>query len=206
MKTVKRISDQVEVTNDSVLMIQKTMDMIHQIADETDLLSINASIEAARAGSAGKGFSVIAEQISSLASLSAKNAKGVESVIFKLKQEAGKMMTVTSEIEDQMGNQSDRLRESMDNFSYMKKGVQESNLSVQHITERMAELDNSKNIVLDKVKGLSDISDHFAVATEVMNDTVKSIDIRMKELEETAYRLEDIAKELRNGLDLFLLS
>ncbi len=205
METVRKISDQVELTNDSVLMIQKTMDMIHQIADETDLLSINASIEAAHAGIAGKGFSVIAEQISNLASLSAKNAKGVESVISKLKEEAGKMKTVSNEIECQMESQSDRLRESMDHFSLLKSGVQESILSVQNITTKMAELDNSKNIVLDKVKGLSDISDHFAVATEVMNVTVKSIDKRMKELEETAYKLEDISQELNNGLDIFTL-
>jgi methyl-accepting chemotaxis protein len=205
METVRKISDQVELTNDSVRMIQKTMDMIHQIADETDLLSINASIEAAHAGIAGKGFSVIAEQISNLASLSAKNAKGVESVISKLKEEAGKMKTVSNEIECQMESQSDRLRESMDHFSLLKSGVQESILSVQNITTKMAELDNSKNIVLDKVKGLSDISDHFAVATEVMNVTVKSIDKRMKELEETAYKLEDISQELNNGLDIFTL-
>jgi methyl-accepting chemotaxis protein len=205
MKTVEKITEQATITNDSVVMIQKTMNIIHQIADETDLLSINASIEAARAGSAGRGFSVIAEQISNLASLSAENAKGVATVIQKLKDESNKTMKVTEEIERQMVYQSCSIKETMENFSYMKKGVEDSNISVQHITEKMAELDQSKNIILDKVKGLSDISDHFAMATEVMSDTVKSIDKRMKELEETANKLEDISQELCNGLDIFKL-
>lgn len=206
MKTVEKISNQVEITNNSVLMIQKTIDIIHQIADETDLLSVNASIEAAHAGSAGKGFSVIAEQISSLASLSSENAKSVESVIHKLNEESKKMMLVTEEIEHQMDCQSERLRESMNNFSYVKQGVEDSMLSVQHITEKMAELDKSKNIVLNKVCDISNISDHFEVATEAMGATVKTIDKRMKELEETAHKLEDISQELCNGLDIFELN
>ena len=68
------IAEQITDTNHSVQPIQQTIDMIRNIADETDLLAVNASIEAAHAGAAGRGFAVIAEQISKLASMSADNA------------------------------------------------------------------------------------------------------------------------------------
>ena len=90
--TIGRIAEQITVTNDSVQAIQQTIDMIRNIADETDLLAVNASIEAAHAGAAGRGFAVIAEQISKLASMSADNAGEVEKTLSSIMDETAKMV------------------------------------------------------------------------------------------------------------------
>ena len=66
-EAVQEISQQVSVTNESVQQIKSVTEYITNIAEETTLLSLNASIEAARAGESGKGFAVVALEIQKLA-------------------------------------------------------------------------------------------------------------------------------------------
>lgn len=203
MQSVSKIANQVEITNHSVQMIQKTIDMIREIAEETDLLSINASIEAAHAGNAGRGFSVIAEEINKLASQSAENAVSVEKTIFALKEEAEKMVSIMQEVQEQMDGQSVRINESMKYFALVEKGVENSKKSVRSISERVEELTQSKEAVLGKVRNLSDISDKLTDATGRMNVTANSVNQRMRELEETANHLDEVSEGLCSGLDMF---
>lgn len=204
-QTVGKIAKQVEITNASVQSIQQTIDIIREIADETDLLSVNASIEAAHAGSAGRGFAVIAEQISKLASQSAANAQSVEKTIFGLKEESEKMVAIMEEVENRMDSQNDKLTESMENFDYVAKGVETSLESVEKISSRMEELDKAKEVILDRVKSLAEIAEKFVASTEVMIDTAKAMDDRMRKLEDTSKELEGISGNLNNGLDIFKL-
>lgn len=204
-QTVGKIATQVDRTNASVQSIQQTIDIIHEIADETDLLSVNASIEAAHAGSAGRGFAVIAEQISKLATQSAANAESVERTISGLKEESEKMVAIMVEVQSRMDSQNSKLTESMNNFNSVAKGVESSMVSVKNINCRMEELDKAKEVILDRVKSLSDIAEKFVTSTEVMIDTVGAMDERMKNLGETAKQLEDISGNLNSGLDIFKL-
>lgn len=203
--TVGRIARQVAVTNEAVQSIQQTIDIIRDIADETDLLSINASIEAAHAGNAGRGFAVIAEQIGKLASQSAANAASVEKTIRGLKEESEKMVVITEEVKERMDSQNIKLNESLVNFEAVAKGVVSSRDSVEKITGRMTELDRSKEAVLVRVKNLSDIANQFVNGTEVMIETASDMDARMKNLEGTAKKLEGISGNLNDGLDVFKL-
>lgn len=204
-ETIGKVANQIDITNTSVQSIQRTIDIIREIADETDLLSLNASIEAARAGNSGLGFAVIAEQISKLASLSAENAGNVEKTLITLKSESEKMVTIMDEVKERMNTQSLRMNETMENFSYVAGGVESSLSNVQNINERMDELDHAKELVLEKVRILSDISNKFVSATEGMTHTTGTMDSKMKDLRGTAKQLDHISEGLSSGLVVFKL-
>ena len=83
-----KISEQIHKTNSSVVKIQEVVNLIAQIASQTNLLSLNASIEAARAGSAGKGFAVVASEIQKLAEQTNSSAKIIDEIILLLSDES----------------------------------------------------------------------------------------------------------------------
>lgn len=203
--TIGRIAEQITITNDSVQAIQQTIDMIRNIADETDLLAVNASIEAAHAGAAGRGFAVIAEQISKLASMSADNAGEVEKTLSSIMDETAKMVQLMEETKQQMDTQAGKMQETVEKFASVAQGVESSLTNVESVNSSMETLDAAKESVLDRVKRLSDISNQFVAAADDMMENTNHMNERMRQLEETASRLEEISEGLSDGLDNFKL-
>ncbi len=203
--TIGRIAEQINITSNSVQQIQQTIDMIRNIADETDLLAMNASIEAAHAGSAGRGFAVIAEQISKLASMSANNAGEVEKTLFGIREETEKMVELMDETKRQMDNQASKMRETVERFEHVAEGVENSLTNVESVNASMDTLDIAKETILNRVRRLADISQQFVVATDAMMANTNNMNERMKEMEHTATRLEEISMNLSDGLDNFKL-
>ncbi|MDB9420304.1 methyl-accepting chemotaxis protein [Microcystis aeruginosa CS-563/04] len=77
--------------------ISKIVAVISQIASRTNLLALNASIQAARAGDAGRGFAVVADEVRQLADRSAKSLKEIEQIVLQIQSETGSVMTAMEE-------------------------------------------------------------------------------------------------------------
>ena len=90
--TVTEAATQVKLLGVSTQQISKVVSLINQIALQTNVLAINASIEASRAGEAGRGFTVVAEEIGQLASKSAAATKEIEQIVESIQQETNKVV------------------------------------------------------------------------------------------------------------------
>ena len=77
--------------------ISKIVALISQIASRTNLLALNASIQAARAGEAGRGFAIVADEVRQLADRSAKSLKEIEQIVLQIQSETGSVMTAMEE-------------------------------------------------------------------------------------------------------------
>lgn len=199
------IARQIDATDASVQSIQQTIDIIHDIADETNLLSINASIEAAHAGASGRGFAVIAEQINKLASMSAENAKNVEDALAALKADSQSVVVTMSEVTRRVDSQNEKLTESMSNFEAVARGVESSQEVVGRISQRVEELHQAKESVLACVTVLSEVAEKLVESTGPIADTAGEMENRMRFLEDTAKKLEAVSEKLNSGLDIFKL-
>ncbi|TRU82179.1 MAG: HAMP domain-containing protein [Microcystis novacekii Mn_MB_F_20050700_S1] len=77
--------------------ISKIVAVISQIASRTNLLALNASIQAARAGDAGRGFAIVADEVRQLADRAAKSLKEIEQIVVQIQSETGSVMTAMEE-------------------------------------------------------------------------------------------------------------
>lgn len=140
--SVDEIQKQTIETNRSALDIRSATEMIADIASQTNLLSLNASIEAARAGDAGRGFAVVADQIRTLAEQSAKSAVDsrnlIEASIYEV-GEGNKIATKASdslkEVVDGVQSIAESAKKMRDVSTSQAAGMEQADVAIARIAE-----------------------------------------------------------------------
>lgn len=203
--SIEKIATQIEITNTSVQEIRTAIAMIQSISDETDLLSINASIEAAHAGDAGRGFAVVAEQISKLAAQSGNNATEIEKIINALLEQSNLMVSYMDDVKVKISEQREKLDMTIDKFSAVANGVDNSLINIGNITNGMNELRKSRDVILDVISDLSAVSQQYAASTNGTIEAAQTMNDAMKAVENASQKLKTMSDDLTNELEIFKL-
>jgi len=176
--------------------ISEIVNTINDIAEKTKLLSLNASIEAARAGGAGKGFEVVAQEIRKLANISSTSAHEINKIATDIQKQT--VITTKNAItaEESIFRQKDALAESIKAYKSISRNVDELAEKFGQIVDSVRIMEKKKNITMDSMASITATLEETASATTEMQRTVE------KQLE-MAYRLKKSAEELgRNAEDL----
>ena len=151
---IDEIYIQTNTTNEAAVKIQAATNIISSIANETNLLSLNASIEAARAGDAGRGFAVVAEQIQRLADESTKSAQLIEEIVNELISDSERAVNTMDEVKEIVEEQNVKIDMTSKIFEEVKSGIDKSVLSVDVIEEKTKIMDLARSKVVDIVQNL----------------------------------------------------
>lgn len=203
-ETVREISIQAAITNESVQQIKSVTEYITNIAEETNLLALNASIEAARAGAAGKGFAVVALEIQKLAEESNNSAVRIGDNIQALVCQMDGIVKV-------MGTIEEALKYQEENVDKTKLIFGEINQAIVQITEKEAAMqdnvsdmncarDNMSEVISDLSASAVDNADLSQSAAEVTEQMMCGIE----NLEVLTTDLTDLANQLGETLQAFL--
>ena len=204
-KTIEEIGTQILSTNKSAMEIRDAAQLITSIAEETNLLSLNASIEAARVGEQGRGFAVVASQIQKLAEQSNDSARYIDNIINILFEESGKAVESMKETKNVILEQSKQLAQTekqfaeiYENIDITKKSVtvihstvknmDEERLMVERIVEKLLEIAHgnasssketlaSAELVQNMVRDISDMSDKLSVVSSDIEKSVSSFTV-----------------------------
>ena len=203
MEAIHIIGEQTQKTNESAAKIKVATDMISEIAEETTLLSLNASIEAARAGEQGRGFAVVANQIQKLAEQSADATTQITEVISELVNDAQESVQTMDEVKEVMNQQSENVSQTEKAFKNVEKGIAESIESVEKITDKTRKLDEARAGVVDVVQSLSAIAEENAASAEETSASASEVGSIMEDVSQNANMLDEIAVKLNENVKSF---
>jgi len=201
--SVKGVEDQINVTNASIENIKKAIEMIQDIASQTNLLSINASIEAAHAGESGKGFAVVADEIKKLSDSSAESARAIEQmaneILANSKDSVDKMAIVDGDI----NMQKDKLNSTLQAFDTLQSEISAIETAIGNIAEQIDHLDNQKQTISNSSEQLGAISQENAASTEEVSASMQTLAGVVAECKNEMNVLADASRSLEEQINKF---
>lgn len=197
------IAQQTNTTNSSAQQIQAATELIASIAEETNLLALNASIEAARAGDQGRGFAVVADQIQKLAEQSNQSAAAIDKVVQALLVDAGNAVTTMSEIRLSIKKQNQTVSEVKNVFSKVSDGINRSVQEIESLADSTLYLNDAKKGLIGASENLNAISQNSLAITEETASEAQELDSSITIVNESAVKLKECAHELTQEMDYF---
>ncbi len=202
-ESIGKIADQINVTNESVGRIGEAASLITNIADQTSLLALNASIESARAGEAGRGFAVVASEIQKLASQSDEAASEIKEIIEKLQTESEKTVEDMDNTKVLIHEQVGKLNATKDSFADVSDGIAVSRRETAVIENNAGSCDEARKQINDVVSNLSAISEENAASAQQTTASMQELTATINMLAETANGLMKISDKLSEEMRFF---
>lgn len=178
--------------------IGQASEMIANIADQTSLLSLNASIEAARAGEAGRGFAVVADEIRQLAEQSAESVNTINKMIEELAKSVSEATETSNLVRGYVKKQNESVANTKTGFASIVDGTEIVNADVDTLFGVSTKLSESVEHIQTLVEALSASSQENAATAQELSATTATVTSSIMELEETGKSVNDSSSELNN--------
>ena len=209
MSRISRVADEsvekIRTLAEKSSQITSVLDVIRKIADQTNLLALNAAIEAARAGEAGRGFAVVADEVRRLAESSAKAAEGIASLITQIQEDA--QLTVKS-IEES----SKEISGGKDVIANALQALQDIARKVQDVVTQVKEVSSSTQAQVHEMEQLSklasdiaSVAEENASASEEVSSATEEQTAGMEEITSAVQNLAKLSEELLEVVGKFKL-
>lgn len=200
---LQRVSSAMDTINRSVQKLQQSIDevgkasveitniteIIGNIADQTALLSLNASIEAARAGEAGRGFAVVATEIGQLAYTSAEAVRNIEGLISQINVLVGDTVKQTRESVENINHSSDLVGDTLNTFDSIFGNIDQVSTLVREMIKKVEKVD-------DVATNVAAISEEQAASSEEILATSQAMVRQVDNITNNSERVSSGAKEL----------
>ena len=195
-ESIAVVREAMQQNNEQAQKIESTSQKINDIADQTNLLSLNAAIEAARAGDAGKGFAVVAEEIRGLAEETNSLTNEIGAIIQELLQKTADATKNMESMERIFQEQEGSVDETKENFVQIEQCLESVQSSVKMLYESSTNMTDSKQIIVEMIEEISAASEENAAGSEEVLAAVETQDQFISNITGMSQNLSALAAEL----------
>lgn len=200
---ISAISKRIETVNTTVDKVSNIVSVIEEISSETNLLSLNASIEAARAGDAGKGFAVVAQEIRVLSDNTNTELENIKQIISSLVEECRYCVQASGTIVEDNAKQKEEIKAVLEEFSALDEQIQKTAEKADEIEELVTAMIELNDDITKSSNSLTDVSAANAAATEEMNANIEELNAMMHGVSEMAGHMNNESDGLKEALSFF---
>lgn len=183
--------------------IHSFVGMITEISEQTNLLSLNASIEAARAGNAGKGFAVVAEEIRKLADESARAAGEISDNVTYINAQTMDSVDSANQAKEMVALQTEAVNKVTLVFGEMQQRMNDLVDGLREIAEGTERADSERSDAVMAVKNISNIIEETAGSAETVKDVADKLLENVENLSKTADMLGENMDSLKAEISVF---
>ena len=188
-ETNSKVAVSMEELQKKAKEVQEITEVIFNISSQTNLLALNASIESARAGEAGRGFSVVADQIRNLSEETRQSTERIANIVEELNKNAREAAEIVQSSINAMNQQNEKVAEASDGLGFVQKNISTLNQRVEDINAKIENLVHSNDTIIENINQLSDSS-------EAVSESAKDVENRslqnQKETEEAKKLLNEV--------------
>ena len=200
---ISAISKRIETVNTTVDKVSNIVSVFEEISSETNLLSLNASIEAARAGDAGKGFAVVAQEIRVLSDNTNTELENIKQIISSLVEECRYCVQASGTIVEDNAKQKEEIKAVLDEFGSLDEQIQKTAEKADEIEELVTAMIELNDDITKNSNSLTDVSAANAAATEEMNANIEELKAMMNGVTEMTGHMNHATDGMKEALSIY---
>ncbi|MCH6263915.1 methyl-accepting chemotaxis protein [Neobacillus citreus] len=201
--SVNGLADVITVLGDRSQEIGQIVEVITGIAAQTNLLALNAAIEAARAGEHGRGFAVVADEVRKLAEQSGQSAQQISQLISVIQEETGKAVQSMKHSTDEVSEGITVVHSAGESFEQILRSINEVTSQIQEVSASVEQISAGTEQVLHSIKIFAATAEESASGTQSVSAAAEEQLASMEEIASSAASLSRMTEELQQVLGKF---